>query len=303
MSLIYALLTIVSMTAFLSYIILYAHDRAKSLTFRQQASMTFFLIMMGSMLNSLTFYVAAPSTFLNSVISSSISMLAMSVTVLVLILQRMLRPSIKGFTNRSVLSFAILLLYNEISMGAFVYALIYGFQAISWHSWLFGILDIMSLSINSYLFIVPMVVEMVVLFILRSPQKHKRTILISILILSVASPTMLRDPVWYDFVAIIDVIIMTFIIPMIFFKNLPDTTFSPGDEADGDNFHILPVLLLMMGGLLFGYFSTQPFEIAWMIYGAGMAWMMLFYFTYSIGVKEIRSHRERHPLKPDEVAS
>ncbi len=292
-SFVYALLTIVSMTVFLSYIIIYAHDRVESITFRQRSSLTFFLIMMGSMLNSLTFYVFAPSTFLNDVIASSISMIAMSVTVMILLSQRMLGQSRKGFSNRSVLSFAVLLLYNEISMGAFVYALTYGFLTIGWQSEFLVTLEILSLSINSYLFIVPMLVEMAVLFLIRLPQKKKRTTLISIIILSVASPTMFHDPVWSHYAAIADVIIMAFIIPIILLKNFSISTILTAGEGVWRDLQILPVLLLMMGGLLFGIFSTRPFAIAWTIYGIGMVWIMLFYFTYSIGIGEMISHSDR----------
>lgn len=277
-------LTEVLMTILLSYVIIYLYDRKFETTFRQRAIVALVLTMMGSMLNSLSYYIVTDKSFLNTVIAVNISMAVMSGTLIILLWKHSYDNSKRPMKSSSILTFSSLLIYNEVSMGIFAYFLGYGMVPSSLpHSILVMSMQILSLGVNSYLFIAPMVVEMCVVMILRPSHGIHKTALFALILISVFSPTLLGDNSFAQVGAFLVVIIMVLFIPLLLNKIL-------SDSQNMETFTLLwifPIFLLMMSGVVFGVFYTGTFSLDWAIYGVSMLLGMAFYFAYSflVGLK------------------
>lgn len=273
--------TEILMTLLLSYLIIYFYDRRMESTFRQRSAITLILTMMGSMLNTLAYYLISNKDFLNTVIAVNISMAVMSFTLITLLWLSTFDRRERKLGNRSILIFALLLLYNEVSMGTFVYTLGFGYVLGQNSVGLFAsFLDLLSLGINSYLFIVPMVAEMLVVFLLRSTGGSHRTVLTILIILSVISPTIAGNEYFVQPGAILELLAMAVAIPLLFHGMLHGS----GDHSEIEKYRlvwIFPIMLVMMAGVLFGSFYTGPYSFSWAIYGAGMILSMIFYFAFS----------------------
>ncbi len=150
-------LTEIFMTAFISYLIFFSLKRRPEFTYRDFSIAVIALSMMASMLDSITYYLAFPVTFLNAVIALNISMFEMSIAVIYLLWLSFSKKFI-GF-NRSVSTTIIfLIVFNEVSMGIFLRLIGFGYYPTSTdYSLLSNVLSVISSSLNSYLFILPMV--------------------------------------------------------------------------------------------------------------------------------------------------
>lgn len=278
------MLTEVVMTAFLAYVILFAYDHRRTINFRQRALVLIALVMMGSMLNSLAYYLVSSRDFLSTIIAVNISMISMSVTLLVLLLQYATGKSQEQLRGSFTTTFAVLLVYNEISMGVFVYALAFGYNSVIVNgSALTDFIEILSLGVNGYLFIAPMVAEMSIFFLLRPVTGTHRIILLSLLITAAVSPTITGNYSFTQAGSLLVLIVMVAFVMLLIGRMMKEYEFG------SRKFRlpwVFPIFLLMTIGTLFGSFYNGDFATKWAIYGASMVWGMAFYFVYSLGIND-----------------
>lgn len=272
------MITEVLMTALLSFIILFLYDRRSETSFRQRSALTLILTMMGSMLNTLSYYLVSDKSFLNTVIAVNISMAVMSGTLLSLLWLSTTDRVDRALHRKSMITFASLLLYNEVSMGTFVYILGFGFQLSNGAYYIpLSLIRIFSLGVNTYLFIVPMLIEMCVILFLRPSRGIHRIALAALVLLSLFSPTLAGSDAFTQPGAFIVILLMIIFIPLLL-----NGLFDPDKKGEvQDMLWIFPVFLLMMGGVLMGVFLDSTYAFRWILYAVGMLWGMGFYFVYS----------------------
>lgn len=276
----FVLFTETAMTLFLAYIIIYAYDHRKNISFKEKALLFLALVMMGSMLNSLTYYLMAEKNFLDTIIAVNISMITMSAALLILLLQYTAGKLDKEPKRNFAAVFSSLLVYNEISMGVFVYSLAFGYNlTLSASSLPISMIDIFSLGVNGYLFIAPMVVEMSVFFFLRPVNGIHRIILLSLLLTAAVSPTIGGNYLFTMPGSLLILVLMVGFVIIIFGRMMKGYTYQAERK---ETLWIFPIFLLMMIGVFFGSFYNGNFPFKWAIYGVSMIWGMSFYFVYSL---------------------
>lgn len=299
-SLPYVIITEVAMTLLLCYIILYTYDRRYDISFKERAIVTLVLVMMAGMLESITYYLISVRSFLNTIIAVNISMLTMSIALILLFWVFATKAKTRKLERSSIIAFAGLLIMNEVSMGVFVYTLAFGFTLSQGDLPLYtAITHLLSLGVNSYLFILPMITEMIVFFILRPVKGTHRLLLLALILTTLLSPTITGNEHFTQLGSIIVLGTMTFFLPIIFFSilrsfdgNIP--------RVVNNGMWIFPILLLMMSGTLFGALHNGSFAINWALYGGSMVWGMAYYFAYSFGQRTTGGKRSvPHGAVPD----
>ena len=278
-------LTEVLMTSFISYLIFFSLKRRNKFTYRDFSIAVIALSMMASMLDSITYYLAFPVTFLNAVIALNISMFEMSIAVIYLLWLSFSKKFI-GY-NRSVSNTLIfLIVFNEISMGIFLRLIGYGYYSTSADYSLFSnVLSVISSSLNSYLFIIPMVAEMAVIIAITVESSLNRLISLSIMIQSIFSPTFLGN----ESFVLPGIILGTgsmVIFMIIFYERISRgrTSLFPGDMTKMRDIFLL--YTLMSASIFIGTLYHSPFYVGWVLYGIAMVTGMLFYLHIHFPIGE-----------------
>ncbi len=278
-------LTEVLMTSFISYLIFFSLKRRNKFTYRDFSIAVIALSMMASMLDSITYYLTFPVTFLNAVIALNISMFEMSIAVIYLLWLSFSKKFI-GY-NRSVSNTLIfLIVFNEISMGIFLRLIGYGYYPTSADYSLFSnVLSVISSSLNSYLFIIPMVAEMAVIIAITVESSLNRLISLSIMIQSIFSPTFLGN----ESFVLPGIILGTgsmVIFMIIFYERISKgrTSLFPGDMTKMR--YIFLLYTLMSTSIFIGTLYHSPFYVGWVLYGIAMVTGMLFYLHIHFPIGE-----------------
>jgi len=284
-NIIVVVLTEILMTAFISYLIFFSIKRRNKFTYRDFSIAVIALAMMASMLDSITYYIAFPVTFLNAVIALNISMFEMSVAVIYLLWLSFSKKFI-GY-NRSVSNTLIfLIVFNEVSMGIFLRLIGFGNYSTSPDYSLFSnVLSVISSSLNSYLFIVPMVLEMAVIIAITVESSLNRLISLSIMVQSIFSPTFLGNESFVLLGTIFGTGSMI-IFMIIFYERIAKgrTSLFPGDMRRMRNIFLL--YTLMSASIFIGTLYHSPFFIGWVLYGIAMVIGMIFYLRIHFPIGE-----------------
>ena len=266
-SFIYAVLTASTMTLLLSIIFFLYHNR-ESITFGFYASIIIILSMMASMLDSLTFYIIEQKSFLNSVIAINISMEVMSIAI----------ASIAYFGSQNKFRYkskydmiiSLLVVWNEVSMAAFLYSLIYPpgkFQ-------LFYIVKMLSVGLGFYYFIIPMLIEMSYLALIIN-NRIKRIKMITLLIASISPPTLFGDSAMVNYLIIVLVLAMSVAFLILFWEGRIRMNIETNFLSE---FKTVIILLVMMFiATVIGATDISEFYILWLPYGLVTVISMIYY--------------------------
>ena len=185
-------LTIALMTISVGYVLIYLRNIAGSFSVRKLSYTVIFLTMMGSMLNSLTYYVATPTNFFNTIAAVNIAMMEMTVAV-VYLLWISSRHRIQAISGKIALGISLLMAWNEVSMGSLLFTIAYSSHTRYIMSGSSGILGILVPGVNSYLFIAPMVSEMVFIFVYFKETRLKKVIFGSLIAMALSTPSMIEN--------------------------------------------------------------------------------------------------------------
>lgn len=279
--LIFVIATEVVMTVFIAWLLYYLVEHRNEFSFKNTALSVLLLVMMASMLNSLTYYIDSPHNFLNTIISVNVSMIAMTVAI-VLILWVAISKEFRGLSERLTNVFVVLFIWNEISMGVFLFALAYGNSAfMGLPNAIYAMMYGFSYGINGYLFIAPMSAEMLVLLFLTKPKQVHRNILLSILFMAVFAPTLLGDNRFLVPGTLLTTASMVAFM-IVLFEYVAKSKRSATAKEMIDLSYLFAIFAFMMFGLFFGVVFSKPFALAWAPYAASMIAGMAFYFKKSI---------------------
>ncbi|MEM0133341.1 4Fe-4S binding protein [Acidiplasma sp.] len=297
------IITIVVMVAYVSAVFAYVLKNKFTISFLKLASIGIFTAMMASMLNALTFYITTTRSLLNTATAFVIGMALMTqplVATFIGVIHGGL--SRKGLTRAIGVSFTGLIIWNEVSMGIFLY---YLFNPIIIHFDYYHIfyslsfVYALSYGINTIYFLVPMTVEMAVLYFVYKPKGMHKYAAISIFTMDLVSPTILGNN---DFVFIGGVLEMAImIIFMVIFLEYIASHRLLMPKKDAYHIKMIFIDYLFMGiGTFLGTIMLKPFGLVWIFYAMGIIFGMWYYY-HSMFLENINKalpeNKEKIPRK------
>lgn len=271
---------ILTMTSFIGYTLVYLRRNSEDFTVRKFAYMVLALTMMGSMLNAINYYIVTSGGFFDTIVAVNVAMFTMTIAI-VYLLWVSTKYNIKRLTSKMAIGFALLYVWNEISMGSFLYTV--GFSPVERvaFSGTSGFLGYFTSGVNSYLFIIPMVSEMVFILAYFKESRFLKLIFASIMAMSAASPSMLNN---HSFATVFTIIFsgVMVVFMIIFFEWIANRR-NTITEFEMRKLEILFLIaMIMSAGVFVGALFSDPYYIAWILYGVGMIAGMQFYFQTAL---------------------
>ena len=266
------------MTTIISFFIVYIARNKEKFSFKNVVVASLVLTMMASMLNSLTYLIDTPSGFLNTIIAVNFSMVSMAIAIIAIFWSAVF-GKYSGVSGRISTMFSLLLVWNEISMGIFLYSLAFpGFLG-RFNGTLPGAFENMfGVSLNYYLFIIPMLLEMLSVTYFIKHSRFVNSILLSIFTMSLFSPTLDGNSefVWIGSTITVGVMLIF----MIYFYELLSRRKTSMKLTEMKTLSwLFLIFLFMMAGEFAGSLDYTPFGLGWFIYGISMTAGMFLYFN------------------------
>lgn len=272
------IITELVMTSFIIWIIAYMRGSAGSLSLKSFSLSIILLVMMGSMFDAIAYYIAMPKTFFNVVFAVNISMISMAISI-VYILWTAVKSRSYSMAGGTVLAFAIILGWNEVSMAVLLRLIAYYYSG---SASLVSYISYFSLSITSFLFLAPMVAEMIYFIWLRFTPGMERRISTSLLLMQIADPAIIGKSQLVTPLLIAYSVIMLVAVYYAFsfvYRHRQTITLAQRRLV---NWFIL-IVILSTGGIIEPIFIHSPFGLAWLIFSVSMMFSMVLYFEIVLG--------------------
>ena len=292
----YVILTEILMAPFIVWLISFIIKNAHNLTNRNYSLELILLTMMGSMLDALVYYIVTIPSFFSVVLAVSIAMLAMTAVIVYALWEITMKPIAKNLSRPKIIAFALFLVWNEVSMGVFLRVLAFPFS---------GTVDFVSLlsyfgnAITSYLFLAPMLVEMLFFLMLSLNKAIEKRIAFSIFLMQIADPAMFGKSAAVIPLLIAYAIIMLFVIIFAFgYMYRKRASFK---RTDWKLFSLLILIIIISAvGLVIPALVVRPFGLSWFVLGLSMVVSMLIYFEIVLGLFSLPVG---HPKRQENVDS
>lgn len=283
-NLVWVVVTVITMTSFLSYLLIYIYGKLEALTFRQYSVSVLLLAMMGSMLNSIIFYVDSGHGFLDTVLAVNISMVEMTAAIIFLLWKSVTGRKIEGGSEFAMLV-SFLVLWNEISMGLLVYSLAFPSDIHDYSGSVASFIPFFfSSGVNTFLFIIPMSFEMALLLVLFHRKSEDFFIYASLVVMSLFSPVLSGNGSFVIPGLLVTAFAMVAFM-VIFFEKIVRGKHSLKEFMKKSLTRIFFVFLLMMAGEFLGSVLNYDFAISWSFYALAMVASMFFYFHMTFSSK------------------
>ncbi|MEM0156871.1 MAG: hypothetical protein QXN26_02255 [Thermoplasmataceae archaeon] len=275
----WVIITEAVMTGFIIWIIAYLRKNSRGLTLRSFSVSVILLTMMGSMFDALIYYMAMPRTFFNVVLAANISMIAMAIAI-VYILWTAVRERDYSMKRGMALAFALILGWNEVSMALFLRILGYYFHEISSAV---SYLAYFGLSVTNFLFLAPMIAEMVFFIAFRLSPGLGRRISTALLLMQVADPAIAGNSP-----AVIPLLIAYSIIMIYAVYYAFSYVYRNRRSMDAVSRRLVGwfifIFALSTAGLLEPVVVHGPFGLSWFIFALSMMSSMVLYFEIVLGM-------------------
>ncbi len=271
---------ILIMTTFIGYSLNYLRKNTNDFNVRKLAYMVILLTMMGSMLNALNYYFATPSGFFNTILSVNVAMFIMTIAI-VYLLWISTQKKIEKITGKMAMAFSLLFAWNEVSMGAFLFTIAYGSDTRVLMAGTAGMIGYFTSGLNSFLFVIPMISEMIFILFIFKESKIVKLIFGSIVAMSAATPSMIDNRLFTrDFTVAFTAIMVVFMILLFeWIANRRNTI----TRRDMNRLTWLFIIYGVMSlGVFIGVVYSRPFYLAWFVYGIGMLLGMIYYFYVAL---------------------
>lgn len=265
------------MTTVLS-VIFYLYHKKNSINFSFFAFTVLILSMMASMLDSLVFYIIEPKNFLDSVIAINISMEVM--LIVVIMLGYISTKKQFKHNNRHDIAVDIMMVWNEISMALFLYALIYPPNKVS----SLYIIQMTSGGLGFYFFIIPMLVEMIFLFLIAGENIRKIKMGV-LLIASFLPPTFLGNTPYTQYFVIVQVMSMSIAITLLLWLGIVKMELK--EQFMREFWIVIVIIAAMLSATLTGISNFAGFFISWLPYGGVTITSMVYYFYLALERREL----------------
>ncbi len=278
------------MTPFIVYVVVYISKKYSVMNTVSISVVMFLLSMMSGMLNSINYYIIFPDGFINNVAAFNISMFEMSIILSYLLLEGF-NGNLTRMNPTHAKWFALLVGWNEISMALLLYTLAFGFGN---SGIINNTLNLIGSSVTDYLFLVPMLIEMLSVAILHLYSGLERRISLSIILMQLADPAVFGNSIYIIPGSLIFTVIMIFTIWYVFsyaFNNRKDLKGMWRGEL---NYFIL-IIALSTAGLIEPILVPGSFGLKWIIFAFSMIASMIFYFALSFKVFDFPDyHRKKN---------
>lgn len=284
----WVILTEVLMTAFIIWVIRYMRTHAADFTIKVLAVSLLSLDMMGGMFDALLYYSVSGGGFFGSILAFNIAMLFMSVALVYIFLTG-IKTKITVLSKNRAMGMALVLVWNEVSMALFLRILAYYTSGLS--STL-QIPDFFGLSITNFIFLAPMIAEMLFFILTFAGNGLERRILLAILLMQIADPALLGSSGPIIPLLIVYSILMLLAIYIIFSYVYRNRT-NMGEHGRSLVTWFIFIVIISAIGLAEPIVVTHPFGISWIIFAVSMVVSMLFYFLVVLGWFNIG--HDKHP--------
>ncbi len=283
------IITIIVMVTYIIFVFSYLIRHKYDISFLKVAAIGIFTAMMASMLDAFLLYITTVHDFIDTALAFSFGMILMSqpiVATFVGVLHGGLDR--KGLTRANSTAFTGLIIWNEVSMGLFLFYLfnptIIHFDY--YHA--FYSLDFvsdLSNGINTIYFLVPMSVEMFFLYLVYKPKGMHKYASISIFTMDLFAPTLLGNNK-FVFIGGVGETAVMIIFMIIFFEYIAKHRLMlPEDDA----YHIKMIFidyLLMGAGTFIGTLLLDPFGLAWIFFAMAIVFGMIYYFQSMFSIQK-----------------
>ncbi|MCL5989878.1 MAG: hypothetical protein M1166_06080 [Candidatus Thermoplasmatota archaeon] len=292
----YVVLTEVLMTPFIVWLIGFIIKNAHTLTNRNYSLELILLTMMGSMLDALVYYLVTPPSFFSVVLAVSIAMLAMTAVIVYALWEITIKPIAKNLSRPKIIAFSLILVWNEVSMGVFLRVLAFPFSGTAD---LVNVLSYFGDAITSYLFLAPMIVEMLFFLIFSLNKVIEKRVAFSIFLMQIADPAMLGKSAEVIPLLIAYSIIMLFVIIFAFgYMYRKRVSFK---KNDWKLFSLLILIIIISAiGLVMPAIVVRPFGLSWFVFALSMMVSMFIYFEIVLGLFSLPAG---HPKRGQNVDS
>ncbi len=284
----WVILTEVLMTAFIIWVIRYMRTHAADFTIKVLAVSLLSLDMMGGMFDALLYYSVSGGGFFGSILAFNIAMLFMSVALVYIFLTG-IKTKITVLSKNRAMGMALVLVWNEVSMALFLRILAYYTSGLS--STL-QIPDFFGLSITNFIFLAPMIAEMLFFILTFAGNGLERRILLAILLMQIADPALLGSSGPIIPLLIVYSILMLLAIYIIFSYVYRNRT-NMGEHGRILVTWFIFIVVISAIGLAEPIVVTHPFGISWIIFAVSMVVSMLFYFLVVLGW--FNKGHDKHP--------
>ena len=284
----WVILTEVLMTAFIIWVIRYMRTHAADFTIKVLAVSLLSLDMMGGMFDALLYYSVSGGGFFGSILAFNIAMLFMSVALVYIFLTG-IKTKITVLSKNRAMGMALVLVWNEVSMALFLRILAYYTSGLS--STL-QIPDFFGLSITNFIFLAPMIAEMLFFILTFAGNGLERRIMLAILLMQIADPALLGSSGPIIPLLIVYSILMLLAIYIIFSYVYRNRT-NMGEHGRILVTWFIFIVVISAIGLAEPIVVTHPFGISWIIFAVSMVVSMLFYFLVVLGWFNIG--HDKHP--------
>ena len=284
----WVILTEVLMTAFIIWVIRYMRTHAADFTIKVLAVSLLSLDMMGGMFDALLYYSVSGGGFFGSILAFNIAMLFMSVALVYIFLTG-IKTKITVLSKNRAMGMALVLVWNEVSMALFLRILAYYTSGLS--STL-QIPDFFGLSITNFIFLAPMIAEMLFFILTFAGNGLERRIMLAILLMQIADPALLGSSGPIIPLLIVYSILMLLAIYIIFsyvYRNRNNM----GEHGRSLVTWFIFIVVISAIGLAEPIVVTHPFGISWIIFAVSMVVSMLFYFLVVLGW--FNKGNDKHP--------
>lgn len=284
----WVILTEVLMTAFIIWVIRYMRTHAADFTIKVLAVSLLSLDMMGGMFDALLYYSVSGGGFFGSILAFNIAMLFMSVALVYIFLTG-IKTKITVLSKNRAMGMALVLVWNEVSMALFLRILAYYTSGLS--STL-QIPDFFGLSITNFIFLAPMIAEMLFFILTFAGNGLERRIMLAILLMQIADPALLGSSGPIIPLLIVYSILMLLAIYIIFSYVYRNRT-NMGEHGRILVTWFIFIVVISAIGLAEPIVVTHPFGISWIIFAVSMVVSMLFYFLVVLGW--FNKGHDKHP--------
>ncbi|MCL4337411.1 MAG: 4Fe-4S binding protein [Candidatus Thermoplasmatota archaeon] len=271
---------IVIMTTFIAYSLNYLKQNSENFTLRKMAYMVILLTMMGSMLNALNYFAAAPPGFFTTILTVNLAMFIMTISI-VYLLWISTHTQIQRMTRKMALAFSLLFAWNEVSMGAFLFTVAYTQNTRISLAGTANIMGYFTSGINSFLFVIPMISEMLFILYFFKESRIEKIMFSSIIAMAAATPSMLHGIFYTKWLSLAFTAFMLAFMIILFewIANRRNTI----TETEMSRISALFIIYSIMSlGVFLGAVSSEPYYLSWAVYGVGMLLGMFFYFYIAL---------------------
>ena len=179
-------------------------------------------------------------------------------------------------------------------MAFLLYVIAYGFGN---GNTLLELTNLIGYSVTNYLFVIPMVIEMSVLYLAVEHTPLVKRVSISIILMQLADPAII-GPSWYILPASVVFSAIMILAIYLVFNHVYMNIGNMEENWKRMLSYFILIIALSSAGLIEPVFVNSYFGIEWLLFSISMMTSMIFYFSMSFGVFNSKDSMNAESLQP-----